>query len=118
MELKSSLKQLENILDRMIQNQTCYEKIVRLTKFAYEVSFLKKMQESLLGHLLYLVDQIKKQPELKNIGYITIKKEIAQKYCTLKRLKFVVPLSAIAIFQNSRPKIRSFRLKKRKNLVR
>ena len=118
MELKSSLKQIENVLDKMIQNQRCYEKIVRLTKFAYEVSFLKKMQDSLLGHLLYLIDHIKKQPDLVNIGYIGIKKEIENKCNTLKRLQFVVPVSAISLFQNTGPKIRLFRLKKRKNLVR
>lgn len=113
MELKTPLTQIENVLDRMIENQHCYEKIVRLTKFSYEVSFLKKMQESLLGHLLHLVDTIEKNPALKNIGYANIKKNIDQKCTTLKTLKFVVPKSAIQIFKNQGPKIRAFRLKRK-----
>jgi hypothetical protein len=111
MELKKPLNDIEHVLDQMIENQRCYEKIVRLTKFAYEVCFLTKMQDSLIGGLLHLVDSIEKNPGLKNIGYNQIKNNIDTKCRTLKNLKFTVPKSALDIFRSDKPKLRKFRLK-------
>ena len=102
------LRDFEETLTRLIENQEALNQISSKSQFLLEKEALVKTQESLKAHIIFLSDLYpKEKPHLKR-AYL-------QEQCLLKKFSYLKQISSIEIPNPFTPPfhIRNHRLKKR-----